>query len=97
MEHLDQERIEQLRRWGEGLAEDGREELRAAGRAISILIEEIKRLQLELQQERSTGRAILPIESEGNAVETDLQTSLRTRLAQLRRRRRADVAGGESG
>jgi hypothetical protein len=30
VERLDEERIELLRRWGEGLAEDGREQVRAA-------------------------------------------------------------------
>jgi hypothetical protein len=82
---------------GEGLVEDGREELRAAGRAISILIDEIERLRLALLQERSAGRGIAPIDDEGSAVGSDLQASLRARLPQLRRRRRASVAGEEPG
>ena len=45
---LDDEKLETLRGWGTGLAADGRDELRAAGRAILILIEEIERLQVDL-------------------------------------------------
>jgi hypothetical protein len=47
-ERLDEERLEILRSWGAGLASDPREELRAAGKAITVLIEEIDRLQVDL-------------------------------------------------
>jgi len=97
VERLDEERIELLRRWGEGLANDGRDEVRAAGRAISILIEEIERLQVDLLKERSMRRALTPAESHATAAEPDLQASLRARLAQLRRPRRADVPRRELG
>ncbi len=49
---LDEERLEILRGWGAGLAADGREELRAAGKAITVLIEEIDRLQVDLWNAR---------------------------------------------
>lgn len=49
---LDEERLEILRSWGSGLTEDERDELRAAGRAILILIEEVERLQVELWHAR---------------------------------------------
>ena len=45
---LDDEKLETLRRWGAGLSADGRDELRAAGKAILILIEEIERLQVDV-------------------------------------------------
>jgi hypothetical protein len=45
---LDEERLEILRGWGAGLGSDDREELRAAGKAITVLIEEIDRLQVDL-------------------------------------------------
>ncbi len=48
IERLDEERIEILRAWGAGLGSDPREELRAAGKAITVLIEEIDRLQVDL-------------------------------------------------
>jgi len=97
VERLDEERIELLRRWGEGLSNDGRDDVRAAGRAISILIEEIELLHVDLRKERSMRRALTPVEGHTSAAQTDLQASLHTRLAKLRRRRRADVPGGEPG
>jgi hypothetical protein len=97
VERLDEERIEHLRRWGDGLADDGREEVRAAGRAILILIEEIEALHADLWQERSTRRAVPPADGDASAVETDLQASLRVRLAQLRRGRRARLPDEEPG
>lgn len=52
VDRLDEERLEVLRGWGAGLASDGREELRAAGKAITVLIEEIDRLQVDLWNAR---------------------------------------------
>ncbi len=52
VDRLDEERLEILRRWGAGLALVDREELRAAGRAITVLIEEIDRLQVDLWNAR---------------------------------------------
>jgi hypothetical protein len=51
-ERLDDERLEILRQWGAGLATDSREELRAAGKAITVLIEEIDQLQVDLWSTR---------------------------------------------
>jgi hypothetical protein len=51
-ERLDAERLEVLRRWGRGLGDDSRDEVRAAGRAIGMLIEEIERLHIELWHTR---------------------------------------------
>lgn len=47
-ERLDEERLEILRAWGSGLSASGRDELRAAGKAIVMLIEEIDRLQADV-------------------------------------------------
>ena len=52
VDRLDEERIEILRGWGAGLAADGREELRAAGKAITVLVDEIDRLQVDLWNAR---------------------------------------------
>ncbi len=52
-ERLDEERLEILRKWGVGLSTDGREELRAAGKAITILVDEIDRLQVEVWHARA--------------------------------------------
>src|SRR4029078_9360291 len=53
MDRLDEERLEILRSWGSGLSADTREELRAAGKAITVLIEEIDRLQIDLWHARA--------------------------------------------
>jgi hypothetical protein len=95
MERLDKERIELLRGWGESLADEPRDELRAAGRAILLLIEEIDRRQRGAWNERSMGSAATPLAAEADVTEEDVQSGLRARLAQLARRRRDDVAGPE--
>jgi hypothetical protein len=81
VEALDEEKIELLRRWGEGLERDGREELRAAGRAIMLLIEEIERLHVELWSTRTGTPAEL---------EPEVHSSLLDRIGQFGRR-----SGGE--
>lgn len=64
-DRLDEERIEILRGWGAGLAADGREELRAAGKAITVLVEEIDRLQVDLWNARVDHRP--PFESKATS------------------------------
>ena len=82
VERLDEQKIEMLRRWGEGLADDSREELRAAGRAIQLLIEEIEQLHVDLWSARSPGPEPEPV-----VEERDLSSSLRARLGLFGRRR----------
>ena len=50
---LDAEKMETLRRWGQGLETDERDEIRSAGRAIILLIEEIERLHIDLWHARA--------------------------------------------
>jgi hypothetical protein len=57
---LDDEKLETLRSWGAGLGVDGRDELRAAGKAILILVEEIERLQVDVWHARRAS----PLEAE---------------------------------
>jgi hypothetical protein len=52
-ERLDEQRIEMLRVWGEGLSQDWRDEVRAAGKAITLLVEEIERLNVDLWNARA--------------------------------------------
>jgi hypothetical protein len=52
-QRLDEAKIETLRSWGEGLQTDPREEVRAAGRAITLLVEEIERLNIDLWHART--------------------------------------------
>jgi hypothetical protein len=55
-QRLDEAKVETLRSWGEGLQADTREELRAAGRAITMLVEEIERLNIDLWHARTDQR-----------------------------------------
>jgi hypothetical protein len=45
---VDEEEFDSLRRWGEALIDDPRDEVRAAGKAIMLLAAEVERLQVEL-------------------------------------------------
>lgn len=76
VDRLDEERLEILRGWGAGLSRDQREELRAAGKAIMVLIDEIDRLQVDLWNARVDQRdAARPF------VAPRQGTSLRARLS----------------
>ena len=52
-QRLDEDKVETLRLWGEGLQNDSREEVRAAGRAITLLVEEIEALNVDLWNARA--------------------------------------------
>ncbi len=73
---LDSEQIETLRAWGAGLATDEREEVRAAGKAITLLVDEIDRLNIDLWNVRTTGETDRPADE----PEPSLGTALRDRL-----------------
>jgi hypothetical protein len=88
VDRLGENQIEILRKWGAGLATDTRAELRAAGKAIMMLVEEIERLQVEAQGARGasnapqggasdTGADQVPVEAVSSH---SLSTSLRERL-----------------
>jgi hypothetical protein len=94
MSRLDEEKLALLRRWGDGLTVDDREEVRAAGRAILMLSDEIERLHIDLWHARDAGRDETgePDEpDEPEAVETppepipatSLAATLRSRIAAL--------------
>ena len=53
---LDEMKVETLRAWGEGLQSDPRDEVRAAGRAITMLVEEVERLNIDLWHARADAR-----------------------------------------
>ena len=84
---LDAEKLEVLRGWGDGLSGDEREEVRSAGRAIVLLIEEIDRLHIDLWHLRRPG-GVTPdatVEPPAPEVQADLGASLRRRLLARRR------------
>lgn len=77
---LEDDKLEALRRWGQGLRDADGEEHAAVGRAILMLIEEIERLRLELvrTREQSTREDLASGEVDGD---TDaLVSTLRGRL-----------------
>jgi len=82
---LDDEKLETLRSWGAGLSADDRDELRAAGKAILILIEEIEQLQVDVWHARNDGAddgAPRPAPADDEAA-AELDTTLRGRLGRL--------------
>jgi|SRR5947207_8013231 len=67
-ERLDEQKLAVLRRWGEGLTRDGRDEVRAAGRALVLLSDEVERLRVDRIHAREESQAAVlesaPAESE---------------------------------
>jgi hypothetical protein len=93
---LDDEKLETLRSWGAGLAGDGRDELRAAGKAILILVDEIERLQVDVWHARRGGPADAsgPEASEGPTEADDVEDDDHTLDSTLRGRVRRLLTGG---
>ena len=77
VERLDEERLEMLRTWGAGLSSSTRDEFRAAGKAILMLIEEVERLQVDVWN----ARAALNQATEQRSSQS-LASALRDRLGQ---------------
>jgi hypothetical protein len=86
-ERLDATKIEQLKGWAVGLAANGNDELRAAGKAILLLIEEIERSRVEVDveapDERSQQEAPTDADDRG---EPTMDRTLRSRLRRIRDR-----------
>jgi hypothetical protein len=97
---LDDEKLETLRSWGTGLSADGRDELRAAGKAILILIDEIEQLQVDVWHASKEGNGLASRATEppaGSASDEDgissrLESTLRSRLSRLLPARSSDGA-----
>jgi hypothetical protein len=80
---LDEHKLEQLQRWGAGLASAENQELRATGKAILLLIEEIEALHVELW---NTKTAVAVVDETDRETAQDEEVSLdRTLGARLRR------------
>jgi hypothetical protein len=93
MRRLDEDKLEQLRRWGAGLAATEDEELRATGKAILLLIDEIEALHVELWNEKAA--AVAPEEAEPEVVAeppASLDGTLGARLRRLGRRSARETA-----
>jgi hypothetical protein len=79
-DRLDEHKIDQLRRWGAGLANAEGDELRATGKAILLLIEEIEALHVDLWNAKTAFSAVTPVEEP-----EELHRSLAERLRLSRR------------
>jgi hypothetical protein len=82
---MEEEELAALRHWGEGLRLDAREEVRAAGKAIALLCEEVDRLELALWHAK-TYRAEEDAAVDGAPDDLTFVPALRRRL-RLRSRR----------
>jgi len=79
---LEEDKLEALRRWGQGLRDADGEEQAAAGRAILMLIEEIDRLRLDLLRTREQ----LTRDSAGDGdTDEPLASTLRGRVSRATR------------
>ena len=88
MDRLDEEKLEMLRTWGEGLLNDGRDELRAAGRAVLMLVEEIELLHVDLWHARqdTAKEAEMQPGAEPGESRRQLASALQRRISALRSR-----------
>src|SRR5215470_17702470 len=82
---LEEDKLEALRRWGQGLRDAGGEEQAAAGRAILMLIEEIEQLRLDLLRAREQSTKGDLATGDGNTDEP-LASTLRGRVSRATRR-----------
>jgi hypothetical protein len=94
MAPVNRRQFEEIRRWGDALRRDEREELRAAGEAIRLLCEEIDRLGSEVAASRAAAAELLAAESaedgdtmsdEPELIESSLRGRLQRRLGALHR------------
>jgi hypothetical protein len=86
-DRLDEGKIELLRAWGAGLRADGNHDLRASGKAILLLIEEIERLHVDLWNAKTMQEPGPPAPSDANeGVEVSLDRTLWARLNRARGR-----------
>jgi hypothetical protein len=88
---MDDEQVEELRRWAKGLAEDPRPELRAAARAIHLLADDVVASRSQLYEERLIREALESRDSDEERADPDpLPDVLRARLRGLLRGRRSE-------
>ena len=91
---MNRRQFEEVRRWGEALRKDEREEMRAAGEAISLLCAEIERCARDLSVARAAAAESPDSElaevddtlsDEPELFEDSLRGRLQRRLAALHR------------
>jgi hypothetical protein len=86
-DRLDATKIEQLQGWAVRLAANGNDELRAAGKAILLLIEEIERSRVDVNVETPEEPSWEQARGEpGDHDERTMDRTLRSRLSRIRDR-----------
>jgi hypothetical protein len=86
MECVDDGQVDELRRWAQGLATDGRPEVKAAAKAITMLADDLEAARSQLLEERMIREALESrlAEEEAADMERDLRTRLLARLSRGR-------------
>ena len=86
-DRLDEGKIELLRAWGAGLRADDNHDLRATGKAILLLIEEIERLHVDLWNAKTMQEQEQPPTSDADdRVQASMDRTLWARLSRVRSR-----------
>lgn len=88
-ERLDEQKIATLRLWADGLARDERDEMRAAARAILMLIDEVELLHVELWH---AGRLSAPHEEDAAEPEPPVERQSLRSVLRERLRKTAETA-----
>lgn len=85
---LDEDKLEALRRWAQGLQQAGGEESAAAGRAILMLIAELEQLQMDLglAREQLSQLGPAPSDETPGTLDEPLASTLHERLQQVHTR-----------
>jgi hypothetical protein len=92
MAPMNRRQFEEVKRWGEALRRDEREDMRAAGEAIRLLCMEVERIGRELLAARAalepdseSGKLDDTLSDEPDLIDASLRTRLQRRLAVLHR------------
>jgi hypothetical protein len=85
MRAMDDDQVDELRRWASGLATDPRPEVQAAAKAITLLAHDLGAARSQLLEERLIREALEanePVSEDGEPsdVEHDLRARLRAHL-----------------
>jgi hypothetical protein len=87
---MNTDQLRTLSQWAEGLARDDRPEVRAAAKAILILVEEVESLRAALLTEMPPDEVVTvfePAVDGGSAPEQEVASDLRARLRGFARER----------
>jgi hypothetical protein len=89
---MDDAQVEELRRWAAGLASDGRPEVKAAAKAITLLSDDLRAARSQLLEERMIREALEARDAAENAGSEGVGRDLVARVRSLIHRRSARLA-----